>query len=441
MSSTSDYVLSRRNVTFEHAEYHVYDDVTARLYEIHHKCHHFKVPSKISSISGKIYKVVGLSDYVEAFQNTLTIISFDDESEIEKIPTSFIFLCKSAFSLPPRIKRVQCSKLLLLASQTPPRIYPSVDNRFVSVTGKNFLINHHPHELVLYPTKKPHLRVRETVRIIGNNIMNQNQNIVSVAFPPSVENIGEYSFASCNHLRSITFSGNSRLKIIQAYAFTEIAIVHIVFPASVEEIGNYSFYKCKKLRSISFSKSSKINKIGDYSFEDCVRLKRAEFAEDSKLKIIGASVFNSTAIESIIIPSSVEEIGEYAFKRCKLKSVTFQDGSSLKKIKNRAFNSTKIESINIPPSVEEISQYCFCMCRYFKTVTFSEESKLKIIKNSAFEATNIESIIIPSSVEFIGNNAFMDCKNLSSVIFRDRENVKRITKRAFTKSPFKEQFK
>ena len=105
----------------------------------------------------------------------------------------------------------------------------------------------------------------------------------------------------------------------------------------------------------------------------------------------------------INIPSSVKEIGDYAFSSCSdLSQVTLNEG--LEKIGDSAFYLTKITSINIPGSIKEIGKSAFSLCSDLSQVTLNEG--LEKIGDSAFKDTKITSITIPSSVKEIGNNAF-----------------------------------
>lgn len=472
---------------FEKARYAFCNEEAVRMIDLDSPHLHFKIPSEISLYDKKRYKVIGVHCHTGPSERLPSIISFDEASEIEEIPIGLIQSCKSTFYLSPRIKRVSCPKLIHLPAPRElriiPRIVQSTDNRFVSVSGKNFLVNNHPLELVCHPTKKARIYIRETAKIVGCNIMSVYQNIVSLIFPSSVEIIGANSFNSCHHLRFITFKPNSRLKIIQDLAFYDTAIEHINFPPSVKEIGRRSFYKCEKLESISFPKGSKLSEIGGCAFLDCVQLNKVDFAEDSKLKFIGASAFQFTAIKTIFLSASIEEICKYAFKGCKqlksvsfqeesilmtinekvfcstalvsikippsvrtidnkafhqcsqLKSVEFQEESSLYKIGSGAFSQTAIETIEIPPSVVEIHENCFSECYGLRSVTFRAESKLKMMEDKSFKQSGLESIVIPSSVGYIGNEAFADCKSLESVKFLDRSNVKFIGEKVFAGCP------
>lgn len=70
--------------------------------------------------------------------------------------------------------------------------------------------------------------------------------------------------------------------------------------------------------------------------------------------------FYSISIQFVDIPTSIEEIEDFAFSDSKnLSSISFLKGSKLKKIGEFVFNKTKIQSIEFPSSVEEIGEVAF----------------------------------------------------------------------------------
>lgn len=252
---------------------------------------------------------------------------------------------------------------------------------------------------------------------IADNAFNNCVALKSITIPKLVETIGEYCFASSSALESVTFEEGSKLTSIGNYAFWKCGrLKNITIPASVGTIGEYCFYYCSALESVTFEKDSKFEKgsklttIGNYAFSYCNR-----------------------GLKSIIIPASVETIGQSCFSYCSaLESVTFEEGSKLSSIAGDAFyRCVKLLSITIPASVETIGESCFNLCATLNSVTFEEGSKLSSIANSAFiKCSSLQSITIPASVVTIGQKSFAECSKLSSVTIG--ESVKSIGESAFS---------
>ncbi len=130
-------------------------------------------------------------------------------------------------------------------------------------------------------------------------------------------------------------------------------------------------------------------------------------------------------IESIVIPSSVTEIGHKAFAGCRnLTSVTFEENSQLTTIDSQAFGAcSRLESITIPKSVTALNYNAFGYCTALSEVVFEEGSALRVIGENAFESTALVSIVIPKSVEKMNN--FGGCANLTTVTFEEGSVLKK----------------
>ena len=114
----------------------------------------------------------------------------------------------------------------------------------------------------------------------------------------TVTSIGDYAFANCSGLTSVTIPdgvtsiGNSAF--LECHNLTSVDI-----PDSVTSIGGFAFYYCTGLTSVDIPGS--VTSIGNFAFYDC------------------------TGLTSVDIPDGVTSIGNGAFFRCSgLTSVTFQ---------------------------------------------------------------------------------------------------------------------
>lgn len=67
-----------------------------------------------------------------------------------------------------------------------------------------------------------------------------------------------------------------------------------------------------------------------------------------------------------------------------LKNITIQENSKLREIKNSSFLKSSIESIFIPSSVDEIQYRDFENCMSLKSITFGKECRLKVIVSYTF---------------------------------------------------------
>ncbi|WP_394404817.1 leucine-rich repeat protein [Streptococcus sp. 20-1249] len=119
---------------------------------------------------------------------------------------------------------------------------------------------------------------------------------------------------------------------------------------------------------------------------------------------------------SIEIPSSVTIIEKNGFKGSKAKTVSFEAGSQLTKIEDGAFSFTELEEVLLPASLEYIGNRGFDFNEKLRKVSFEQGSKLEMIAHEAFSnLPKLEEIILPKSVKTIGNALFRHSSGLKSV--------------------------
>ena len=125
-------------------------------------------------------------------------------------------------------------------------------------------------------------------------------------------------------------------------------------------------------------------------------------------------------LKKIVFPSTLAEIGEYAFyERDNLRSVVFEDGSADLKIGAYAFAQISLEEFNFPARLKYIGDYAF-YANYLASPTLPGELNLPegllTIGAHAFDgATWLETITVPESVTSIGEYAFNACYYLQSI--------------------------
>ena len=129
----------------------------------------------------------------------------------------------------------------------------------------------------------------------------------------------------------------------------------------------------------------------------------------------GSVHFSQENLNEVIISNGVISIGNYAFYNCKgLKSITIPN--SVTSIGNNTFyNCTGLASITIPNSVTSIGNNTFYNCIGLASITIPN-SVTSIGDGTFFNCTALKSITIPDSVSNIGNSAFYNCTGLTNII-------------------------
>jgi hypothetical protein len=109
---------------------------------------------------------------------------------------------------------------------------------------------------------------------------------------------------------------------------------------------------------------------------------------------------------SIVIPSTVREIGEEAFARISfIEDLSFEEG--LVRIGAGAFSSCYgFMSLAFPASLEVIGKRAFVCCVSLRRITFAVGSRLRCIGRDAFAFSLSYKVVLPASVTEIDPTAF-----------------------------------
>lgn len=171
-----------------------------------------------------------------------------------------------------------------------------------------------------------------------------------------------------------------------------------------------------------------IQSIGEGAFWQCINLR--EIVLPSTIKSIEDFTFDGCInLTEIVIPPQVEKIGIYAFATCRtLKEIEIPEG--VEEIGEGAFKGcNSLERIEIKGNVKKMDR-TFMECTGLKEVRLPH-SLLELGDEVFYKCTSLERIMIPQCVETIGMEAFSECRSLKELKIPD--SVKVIAERAFSK--------
>lgn len=161
----------------------------------------------------------------------------------------------------------------------------------------------------------------------------QNNNIISVELPDSIESIEQRAFSACANLERVVLPKN--LKTIGSYCFhTSPKLSGIILPDTLTTLGNASlqgtaittitipdsvgrgngstFADCKNLVSANMGR---ITSTGQGCFSNCTSLKNVQLGD--YVDFISDGTFrNCTSLETITLPATVTTISTNAFNGC-----------------------------------------------------------------------------------------------------------------------------
>ena len=104
-----------------------------------------------------------------------------------------------------------------------------------------------------------------------------------------------------------------------------------------------------------------------------------------------------TQLESILLPESIESIGESSF-----------------------YNCMALTDILLPAALQRINSQAFFKCSSLSSVSTSTLSALQTIESQAFASCiNLQSIILPDSLKNIGEYTFSRCESITEITIPD----------------------
>ena len=157
-------------------------------------------------------------------------------------------------------------------------------------------------------TKLTELTVPQTVTVIDKSAFNSCTNLSSISLPSELNELGARAFTLCKALRYVNLPKGITVIEEETFSLCE-ELMEVIIPESVGTISTSAFYSCRKLEKVHTPKSLK--RIEYSAFNDCVKLNRIDFPEG--LETIGEMAFRSCPLDSIVLPSTLREIGKYAF--------------------------------------------------------------------------------------------------------------------------------
>jgi len=215
--------------------------------------------------------------------------------------------------------------------------------------------------------------IGENVTTIGNYAFANCGNLTSVTIPNSVTFLGDFAFANCDNLPSLTIPSS-----VTRIGYGSLMLKTLAF---IVDPDNATF---SSLNGVLFDKNQTMllvypkGKTGNYDIPETVT------STDDW------AFYNCTGLTSISIPNSLTTFGLATFQGC-----------------------TGLTSVTIPESVTTIGQQVFAYCSNLMSVTIPES--VTSIGYAAFYNSGLTSVTIPNRATLIGEGAFQACNDLTDV--------------------------
>ena len=171
------------------------------------------------------------------------------------------------------------------------------------------------------------LTIPSSVTSIGESAFEYCRGLTSLTIPSSVTSIGESAFRYCSGLTSLTIPSSVTSIGESAFEYCS-SLTSLTIPSSVTLIWHYAFRGCSGLTSLTIPSS--VTSIGSDAFSGCSSLTNLYYIIDDEFETYlskghpyidvncGIEYYlNDKKITSVVIPSTITALGEYAFQKCR----------------------------------------------------------------------------------------------------------------------------
>ncbi len=193
-------------------------------------------------------------------------------------------------------------------------------------------------------------------KIVADQAYYLNNTLGEVALPEGIEEVGQFSFARSS-------------------------LTGIFLPESIQTIGYGAFYHCNDLAQVTLPQS--VETVEPKAFTHTLWMKEFLQSEENflvsgnvlvaykgqetqvvlpeQVTVIAAEAFaGNSAIEKIVLPDSLEIIGEGAFEDCEnLQEIIWAGVGRVRKIKDRAFANCNLQAVQLSASLTELGLLAF----------------------------------------------------------------------------------
>ncbi len=262
----------------------------------------------------------------------------------------------------------------------------------------------------------------EGVTSVGSLAFERCFGLKNVIFKTESCSIGEGAFRNCGNLLTVSFNRTNSGKETQItsignYAFMNTSLKTFKIPSGLTTIGD-QILSGTSVSQVTFTRQALEN--ATFVGNPFMGIKIVVDGQSSSSSVIYNA--NSTKLvyvnpnadlQSFTIPSTVTEIGEYAFAGSSIKNIVIP--ASVKIIAEGAFSNSSLEKITFASGskLETIGNYAFYGCKIEKITL---PSKVISVGDGAFASTSLAEFNFVSSSEIIfGNGVFENCANLVNI--------------------------
>lgn len=358
----------------------------------------YDIPENVT-FNGKSYTVIGIGQSafsecsklgIITLPNTLKYIglgafSYSNLSNIT-IPEGVESIGAAAFRNCRNLKEITLPRTLRVLESTVFSNCQDLENVYI-LSDK---LSEIPDDTFFRCSRLKEFSIPESVTSLGKAVFYYTSNLSTLIIPSGVSKIGSECFAASGitsidipdvvtELPGAMFSGCRNLKAIKLpknlSSLSERmfsgchSLEKIVIPTGVTTIPSACFYDCFSLADVDFPPY--ISFIGSDSFIRCSELKTVNIPQGTT--IIYAEAFYDCSINELSLPSTLREVGGWAFGLGDIKELTLP--IALEKIGSYAFDDVILEKViclNPTPAICE--ENAFKNETYYGTLSVPSQS-------------------------------------------------------------------
>ncbi len=287
--------------------------------------------------------------------------------------------------------------------------------------------------------------IPEGVESIGSYAFANLTALEEIVIPSTLTDIAYGAFTGCTKLKTITFSGENNLKLINKGAFQDCALegtldlprgyvigdyafagntklegIHL--PETLQSIGDYAFAACSSLSDVQIAGAQV--KYGAYAFNGCSAL--TSFPTLNTSVVPAGMFYQCTNLESVTIGAGVNAINEYAFRETKIASFEVVSGNTAFKVQTADYIVSADGSTLIAVAPTATGTY---------TADNAGGNAITSVGRGAFSHNKVLRTIELPNVTTVGNYAFASCEKAYTIKLG---KLSSIGEYAFSETPISE---
>lgn len=229
--------------------------------------------------------------------------------------------------------------------------------------------------------------------------------------PDGMTYLWSSTFEGCTALERVTLPDG--LTAIGTSAFANCRnLVDVNIPETVKTIKSFAFFSCESLGDVWLPNGLKT--IEQKAFKNCLALEEIDLPDITSL---GKAAFFNTGLGEVFVPGTAGKVDDYCFQKCaSLRKVTLEDGIVATGASCWA-NDEALEEVVFPTSLEDLGGYAFYRCAKLKTLgNFAGLDALEAIGEKVFKfCASLKTLTLPGGIRAVPREMCSSCTALETV--------------------------